>query len=177
MSEELFEILDEHGAHVGFAARSRAHREGLWHRAEQVFVFRSDGRLLIQRRQVDKDICPGAWDLSTAEHLKPGESYHEGAVRGLREELGVDGHVRLESVGSISTARLELPERGVKDYELQQSFRCVYDGPVAPNPNEVAEVRAISLDELGAAFRERPNEFTPWFRDDAARLGFVGREG
>ena len=63
-AEEQFEILDERGRPVGLAPRSRAHREGLWHRAVHVFVFRSDGRLLIQRRQYDKDICPGVWDLS-----------------------------------------------------------------------------------------------------------------
>jgi isopentenyl-diphosphate delta-isomerase type 1 len=173
MSEEHFEILDERGARVGLAPRSRAHREGLWHRAVHVFVFRSDGRLLIQRRQLHKDICPGAWDLSAAEHLKPGESYLEGAVRGLREELGVEEDVALEEVAGVSPARLDLPALGVKDYELQQSFRCVYDGPVVPDPNEVAEVRTMALDELRAAFAERPAEFTPWFRDDAKRLGFV----
>jgi isopentenyldiphosphate isomerase len=173
MNEEQFEILDEHGAAIGRAPRSRAHRDGLWHRAVHVFVFRTDGRLWIQRRQLHKDICPGAWDLSAAEHLKPGESYLDGAVRGLREELGVVEDVGLESIGAISPARLDLPALGVKDHELQQSFRCVYDGPVVPDPAEVAEVRTISLDELRAAFVERPNEFTPWFRDDAVRLGLV----
>lgn len=173
MNEEQFEIIDERGTPLGLAPRSRAHREGLWHRAVHVFVFRSDGRLLIQRRQLDKDICPGAWDLSAAEHLKPGEGYLEGAMRGLREELGVHEAPPLEKIGVVSPARLDMPALGVRDYELQQSFRCVYDGAVVPDPSEVAEVRAIALDELRTAFGDRPAEFTPWFRVDAARLGFV----
>jgi hypothetical protein len=36
-----------------------------------------------------KQIGPGLWDLSLAEHNEPGESYHDAAVRGLRQELGV----------------------------------------------------------------------------------------
>ncbi len=173
MSEEQFEILDEYGTPVGLAARTRAHREGLWHRAVHVFVFRPDGRLLIQQRQFDKDICPGAWDLSAAEHLRPGESYAEGARRGLREELGVTADVVLEPIGATATARLELPERGIKDYEFQQSFRCAYDGPLGADPEEVAAVQVVTLGELAAAFAARPDDFTPWFRDDVLRLGLV----
>lgn len=174
MSDEQFEILDERGAPVGLASRTRAHREGLWHRAAHVFLFRADGRLLIQRRQLDKDICPGAWDLSAAEHLKPGESYLEGALRGLREELGVSealGAADLEPVGGVVTARLDLPEIGVKDHEFQQAFRCVYDGRLAPDAEEVAEIRTMTLTELHAALAARPDDFTPWFRSSAVCLG------
>ncbi len=173
MSEELFEILNEHGEPLGLAPRTQAHREGLWHRAVHVFVFRADGRLVIQRRQLDKDICPGAWDLSAAEHLKPGESYLDGAMRGLREELGVTAHVELELIGGTATARLELPERGIKDYEFQQSFRCLYEGPLTADPEEVADLQAVTLGDLAAAFASRPDDFTPWFREDAMRLGLV----
>jgi isopentenyl-diphosphate delta-isomerase type 1 len=173
MSDELFETFDAEGNVVGIAPRSRVHREGLWHRAANVFLFRSDGRLLIQRRQWSKDVCPGAWDLSVAEHLKPGETYAEGAARGLREELGVE-HVALEPVGSVTRARLDLAGNQVKDYELQQSFRGLFDGEVQPNVGEVHEIDAVSLDDLSVAFRERPQEFTPWFRETATRLGFCG---
>lgn len=82
---EQFDIFDETGAPLGVAPRARAHREGLWHRAANVFLFYSNGHLLIQRRQWDKDVWPGAWDLSVAEHLKPGETFKEAALRGFAE--------------------------------------------------------------------------------------------
>jgi isopentenyl-diphosphate delta-isomerase len=166
--------LDETGRAAGLAPRSRVHKEGLWHRAVHVFLFRSDGRLIIQRRQASKDVWPGAWDLSAAEHLRPGESYAQGALRGLREELGVET-VALEPWGGISKAQLVVVEAGIMDNELQQSFRGTYDGPIVPNPEEVSAVDSIRPEDLAAAFAERPTDFTPWFRNGAADLGLCPR--
>jgi isopentenyldiphosphate isomerase len=170
MRDEPFEIFDASGKAAGVAPRSRVHREDFWHRASNVFLFRSDGRLIVQRRNWNKDVCPGAWDLSAAEHLKPGESYEEGALRGLVEELGVAG-VALEAVGGVAHARLEIPEQGIKDYELQQTFRGVFDGDVRPDESEVCEVDVLALSELRRRFTARPSDFTPWFRKNVARLG------
>lgn len=50
-------------------------RAGLLHRAVYVWVFNSEGALLVQRRSPAKRIGPGQWDLSVAEHLQPGETY------------------------------------------------------------------------------------------------------
>lgn len=167
--EELFDTFTPDGKPTGLAPRSRVHREGLWHRAVNVFLFQTDGRLLIQRRQLSKDVWPGAWDLSVAEHLRPGETYADGAIRGLREELGVMG-VELEPLGGVATSLLDIKQTGIRDYEFQQTFRGVYDGPIQPDTEEVREVKTISLDELCAAFNERPEEFTPWFRQRSADL-------
>ena len=175
MRDEPFETFDADGNPIGIAPRSRVHREGLWHRAANVFLFRSDGRLLVQRRQWTKDVCPGAWDLTVAEHLRPGETYEDGAARGIREELGID-HVALEPLGSIERVRLDLAESQIKDYELQQSFRGVFDGDVQLNAAEVQEIDEVSLDDLTMAFKDRPQEFTPWFRDTATRLGFCAAQ-
>lgn len=170
MLDEPFQTFDARGNVTGVAPRSRVHREGLWHCAASVFLFRPDGRLVIQRRQLSKDVCPGAWDLSVAEHLKPGETYEQGACRGLREELGVE-QVDLVRLGSVTRAQLDIAEHGLKDYELQQSFRCVFGGELRPNMDEVSEIGTIDLAALGMAFSQRPSDFTPWFRDSAIRLG------
>jgi len=162
MDEEI-EILDAAGRPAGRAPRARAHREGLWHRAANVFLFDHDGRLLVQRRAQSKDVCPGAWDLSVAEHLEPGESYAEGAARGLREELGVSGVV-LEPLGGVRPCRIEMDEPFVRDFEFQQSFRGTLDAEVVPDPQEVAEIGHCTLAELAAAMVRTPDRFTPWFR-------------
>lgn len=169
MSEELFETYDESGRPAGLVPRSRVHREGCWHRAVNIFLFRSDGRLVLQCRHRSKDVWPGAWDLSVAEHLKPGESYREAALRGLREELGVAGAV-LEALGDVETSRLDDPATGVRDYELQQAFRAVFDGPLSPDPEEVLETVELGMAELAERIKRRPASFTPWFRDTLDRL-------
>jgi isopentenyl-diphosphate delta-isomerase type 1 len=174
MPDEQFEIYGEDGKLLGTAPRSQVHREGLWHRAANVFLFRSDGRLLIQRRQLTRDVWPGAWDLSVAEHLQPGESYERAALRGLHEELGV-GNVQLTPVGGVSQSRVESSEPLIRDYELQQSFRAVFDGAVVPALAEVAEVRLVTVGELTAAIAREPGQFTPWFRQCAIGIGIDPR--
>lgn len=172
--DESFQVFDALGNPLGLAPRSQVHRDGLWHRAANVFLFRADGRLIVQRRQWSKDVCPGAWDLSVAEHLVPGEGYEQAALRGLREELGVEG-VALEPIGSVASVRLEIPSSGLRDFEFQQAFRGVFEGELRLNENEVCATDHFALQDLAGAFEARPGDFTPWFRDSAVRLGFCAK--
>lgn len=171
-TEEHFEIFTESGERLGLAPRSRVHAEGLWHKSAQVFLFDPAGRLYLQRRVADKDVCPGLWDLSAAEHLTPGETYLEGATRGLQEELGVTG-VDLARLGEPCHGRLDQEDLGIHDYELQQAFRGTWAGPLQPDAAEVAEVLALSLDELVRWTQRRPHDFTPWFLRDGKRCGVI----
>ena len=172
--EELFETFTESGAPLGLAPRSVVHARGLWHRSVHVFLFDAAGRLHLQRRAADKDVCPNLWDQSAAEHLKPGETFADGAHRGLAEELGVSG-VALTPLGEPFAARLENPELGIRDYELQQSFRGVWSGTLTPDPAEVAEVRTESLGSLARWLCASPEDFTPWFLRDVYRCGILPR--
>lgn len=169
---EQFEIFDETGQPCGLALRGRVHREGLWHRSVNVFLFRSDGRLLLQRRHESKDVCPGAWDISVAEHLKPGESYEEAARRGLAEELGINPP-GVTPIGDIARSQVAPAGSNVRDYELQKCFRVVSDEDVVLASDEVADWCLIELDALRRAFPERPDDYTPWLRQRAVELGFV----
>ncbi|TNF81447.1 MAG: NUDIX domain-containing protein [Gammaproteobacteria bacterium] len=170
--EEQFEIFTEGGEPVGTAPRSRVHAEGLWHKSAQVFLFDSQGRLYLQRRVDSKDVCPGLWDQSAAEHLTPGESYLDGALRGLAEELGLP-RVHLTPLGEPFAGRLDQDALGVHDYELQQAFIGTWDGPMRIDPEEVAEVRAVPTDELVSWISRSPEDFTPWFLRDVVRCGIL----
>lgn len=170
MIEEQFETYSEAKELRDLVARSEVHRQGLWHRACNVFLFRSNGSLVIQRRHPDKDVYPDSWDLSVAEHLQPGESYLDAAIRGLDEELGISG-VALMSLGLEVSARLDIPKLGIKDYEFQMSFYGYSDSEIILQAEEVAEVRLFELDDLEVAMLNSPDSFTPWFRDAAQNLG------
>ncbi len=170
--DETFDIFSESGEPLGQAPRSQVHREGLWHRSVHVFLFDAGDRLILQQRAADKDVCAGLWDQSAAEHLKPGESYLDGARRGLAEELGISGVV-LTPLGGPHAARLDQPEFGIRDYEFQQSFRGRHDGPLSPDPAEVAAIRTMTLIELSDALAAQPDAFTPWLRRDLVRCGII----
>lgn len=154
----------------GLVARDVVHKLGLWHRAANVFLFRTDGRLIVQRRHETKDIWPGAWDLSVAEHLKPGESFMAGALRGLGEELGLTG-VSLEPVSNVIQSTLEAKNQGIKDNEFQVSFRGTSDAELRPQRSEVTEIRLYQLDDLRLEMLDSPERFTPWFRGRADDIG------
>lgn len=74
--------------------------ENLWHRATYVFVFTSDEKLLVQRRTMIKDYCPGYLDPAPGGVIGAGESYAENAVRELEEEMGIRD-VPLEHVSTF----------------------------------------------------------------------------
>ncbi len=174
---ESFQTYDENGAFLELVPRTVVHREGLWHRAVNVFLFRRDGRLLIQRRSPDKDVCPGVWDLSVAEHLMPGEEYIDAAHRGLSEELSIEG-VLLEPLGDELVAKFEDLDRNIKDYEFQQCFSGVTDKTARVDGVEVVEIRFDTLDDLKNKMCESPDLFTPWFVELADQLAlFTGRVG
>lgn len=86
--QEMFDIVNDDDEVVGSAPRSRAHLEGLLHRAVYCWIFDGAGSLLLQRRSAAKKIGASQWDLSVAEHLTPGESYAQvrGQGRGWEKE-------------------------------------------------------------------------------------------
>jgi len=169
---ELFETFDSDDRPLGLIPRHEVHRRGLWHRASNVFLFDSCGALYLQRRAATKDVWPNAWDLSVGEHLQPGESFEQAAHRGLAEELSVYG-VALTPLGDVVRGCVEIPELHIRDCELQQSFRGVYDGNVVADPVEVAQVKRITLAALAAAVAANPEDFTPWLRSRLRAFGWL----
>lgn len=170
--DELFDTFDAQGNPRGLVARPRVHSLGLWHKSAHVFLFDTSGNLYVQLRTLDKDLYPDLWDYSVGEHLQPGESFHAAALRGLREELGVED-VALQSVGGVRASSLDIVALELHDHELQQAFRGVYDGPIHPDPIEVAEVRSTPMAKLEAWIGNSPGSFTPWFLRDLRELGFL----
>jgi isopentenyldiphosphate isomerase len=172
LSAELFETYDEQGSPVGLVPRTQVHAEGLWHKSAHVFLFNPEGKLYVQRRSVNKDIYANRWDYSVGEHLQPGESYLNGALRGLEEELGVPA-IPLVALARERRCTTTIPGKQVWDRELQQAFQGSWAGPVIPDPAEVACVCTLSLTKLAKWMSEDPDAFTPWFLWELRALGYL----
>lgn len=129
MNEELLDVVDERGRSVGSAPRDVCHSDcSMIHRTVAVLVFDSSGRLFLQRRSASKDMYAGMWDVSASGHVRAGEAAWAAAGRELREELGIGADLR--HVGSVLV-------REPLETEYAEVFRCVYDGQLFPNPNEL----------------------------------------
>ena len=148
------------------------HAQGLWHKSAHVFLFTPNDELYLQRRAHDKDLYANLWDYSVGEHLTPGETYHAAAQRGLQEELGISG-VDLTALGDPRPSSFIVAEQGIADQEFQQAYRGAYAGSIAPDPAEVAEVRAVCLADLARWITRAPEQFTPLFVRDIVDLGLL----
>lgn len=155
MSEEIFDIVDSADNVIGQAPRSEVHARGLLHRAVNIFVFNTAGRLLLQKRSAAKDEFPGCYTSSASGHLSAGETYDEAAPRELKEELGL----------SLPLQRLvQIPGGPHNANEHTVLYRAVTDEPPRPDPEEIESVGYFDLDELAAIMDQDPAQFAQPFR-------------
>ena len=75
-------VVDEDDQVLSYQPRSVCHQgEGILHRGISVILYRSDGKMLIQRRSKEKLLWPLHWSNACCTHPKPGECYQEAAQR------------------------------------------------------------------------------------------------
>ncbi|MDX6727243.1 MAG: hypothetical protein QOK49_2048 [Baekduia sp.] len=119
MDDELLDVVDEHGRHLGVKRRGDVHRDGDWHLAFHLWVVRADG-VLLQRRARDKSSWPGFLDASAAGHLLAGEAVPDG-LREVEEELGAAyAFADLQPLGVHRVA--DDDHSGMVNRELQHVF-------------------------------------------------------
>jgi isopentenyl-diphosphate delta-isomerase len=138
------------------------HRRGLRHPAISVFVMDGD-RVLLQRRALGKYHTPGLWANTCCTHPAWGEDPGACALRRLREELGITGLVpvhadRVEYRADVGGG---LTEHEVVDIYLAEAVPGMV---VAPDPDEVMEVRWVDLRALAAEVKRKPDHYVPWLR-------------
>lgn len=157
---ERFDIVDTDGTNIGEATRAECHAGTfLLHPVVHVFVFRPDGRLILQKRSLSKNIQPGKWDTSIGGHVHAGESPDDALLRESEEELGLRGAQFEKLYTYIMQSDVER--------EYVTTFRCVWEGPLRHQQEEIDELRTFSPEEieerLGTGF------FTPNFEEEWER--------
>ena len=173
--DEMLILVDAADNVTGYENKANAHRgRGLLHRAFSVFLFNDAGEVLLHKRGEEKPLWPGFWTNSCCSHPRKGESYLEAANRRLREELGVRAKLSFLYQFQYSA---DFQGQGSEN-ELCAVYVGRLDAPqrLAPNPNEIAECRWVSCDELDAWLRDAPDRFTPWFKLEWSRLCSDQRE-
>lgn len=136
--------------------------QNLWHRATYVIV-RHDSKdreiqLLVQKRSMHKDYCPGRLDPTPGGVVGYGESYRENAVRELEEEMGIvateDNLHRLFS----------FPYEDERLRVWGDLFEVYYDGDLKDltlQVEEVDQVFSMTLTEIEAKIKSDPDEWMP----------------
>ncbi|NNK81326.1 MAG: NUDIX domain-containing protein, partial [Flavobacteriales bacterium] len=86
-------LVDESDRPQGLMEKMEAHEKAVLHRAFSVFVFDSEGRMLLQRRALEKYHSGGLWTNSCCSHPRENETTEEAAHRRLKEEMGFDCNI------------------------------------------------------------------------------------
>jgi isopentenyl-diphosphate delta-isomerase len=175
--DELLDIVSDEDIVTGQQMRSTVHQLGLQHRGVHVFLFTPDGKMLVQKRSADRAASPSMLDCSVSEHVKAGESYLEAAIRGMKEEMGVEGI----EIKTLVKFRMNY---GINDNEIS----TVYEGIVDPvnvefDPIEIEEINYYSVQELQKMVTEGNVEFCSWFLEllnwysgKSSRMILLGRK-
>ena len=161
---ELFEERSGDGTPTGtIVERGVAHSEGRCHGTAHIWIARANEKsgceVLLQKRSAWKDSNPGCYDISSAGHLSAGDTYLEGALREIGEELGI--HAEAEELRDLGL--LEKVSHGVfygkpfHDHEVSAVY--LYTKPVEAEKlhlqeSEVEAVRWMDLKECQKAVRE-----------------------
>ena len=142
--KELIFAVDEYDNPINPVLRSLAHSDGIWHRISHVWVINDKKQLLCQQRSLTKDTNPGKWEAFFGGHVGQNETYEEGAVKEVNEELGLmftehDIHFFTKAKNDASHTTKH----------FQAAFYVIWDGSVDDLRIEKEEVERVEWKDIG----------------------------
>lgn len=146
--------MDANDRVIDVMARGEIHRLGLMHRSVHILVFNSREEFFIQKRSMTKDSNPGLWDSSAAGHVDSGEDYLCCARRELDEELGIHHPGPLEPLFHMTASA----STGMEHCTV---YRCLHDGPMVLQAEEIEEGAWIPLAEMDSRMAAQDPVITP----------------
>ena len=158
--KEFVVLVDQDDQKLGLMEKQQAHVAGLLHRAFSVFVFNSNGELMIQQRAASKYHSPTLWTNTCCSHPRDNETYEQAAHRRLQEEMGFDCDLEFK-FSFIYKAHLE---NDLTEHELDHVFIGTFDDEPNLNPEEVMAYRWVELDDLKKDMEKNPQNYTAWFK-------------
>ncbi|HVX48767.1 MAG TPA: isopentenyl-diphosphate Delta-isomerase [Chitinophagaceae bacterium] len=157
MDNEVILVNGEDVA-TGTMEKLQAHRLGLLHRAFSIFIFNSQGHLLMQKRAAGKYHSAGKWSNTCCSHPLPGEDVFDAAERRLAEEMGL--HCKLHFVFKF-TYFAHVSE-DLAEHEIDHVFFGFCDSKPLLNPAEVSFFKYMPMETLRVDVERQPAMYTKW---------------
>ena len=151
---EYIDIFDENDEPTGkVKEKNQAHEDANFHRTAHIWIINDKNELLLQKRSASKKSHPNCWDISGAGHIKTGESVIDGAIRELKEELGVETKEKdLQYITTIKSTK------NPKNMEFQYVYLLRCNKKIEDyvfEDEEVSEVKYVYYKELEKMVKER----------------------
>ncbi len=156
MGDELIDLCDEHNHLTGEQKmKSEAHAKGLWHRATHVWIYTSQGEVLLQFRNKNKLLFPAVWDVSVGGHVSAGEEVIVSTMRETEEEVGIKASA--QDFEFVKVMQSEMQYKDIDNKEFIYVFLLKFDGKagdLAIQEEEVERVAFFTLPEVDALVRQ-----------------------
>ena len=178
MMGEMCLVVDIEDNVTGVESKLNCHNnDGFRHRAFSVLIFDSKGRLLVQKRSVEKITFPGVWANSCCSHPLDMESENDGtegvknaARRKLDHELGIPKEIT-EKWPLHHIGRMEYSCRWDQDWierEIDHIMVVCADTAINHNENEISDVLWADSSEIKRMMEGEggweDEVIAPWFR-------------
>ena len=153
-------LVDKDDTPQGTMEKMEAHEKGVLHRAFSVFIFNSNGEMLLQQRAFSKYHSGGLWTNTCCSHPREGEATIEAAHRRLQEEMGFDCEIK-KAFDFIYKKELD---KGLTEHELDHVFIGEFEGEFCFNPEEVNAVVYMPVKDVLNEVEQAPENYTEWFK-------------
>jgi len=150
--DEYIDIVTTSGDPTGKSAlKSEAHKNGWYHNTIHLWLFTSQGDILLQQRSHKKIIYPLLWDVSVAGHIDTGETFIEAALRETQEEIGLQLQPEcLKKIG-VRLHESSYGDGAIQDNEFHQVYIAelkVELNKLIPQETEVEALKLVSFTEF-----------------------------
>lgn len=151
---EYIDIFDENNNPIGeVKEKTQAHEDGNFHRTAHIWIMNDKKELLLQKRSATKKSHPNCWDISGAGHIRAGETVIEGAIRELKEELGVE--IEEKDLQYIATIKSTKNPKNM-EFGYVYLLKCnKKNEDYIFEDNEVSEVKYVYYEELEKMVEKR----------------------
>jgi isopentenyl-diphosphate delta-isomerase len=151
-------LVDENDDEIGACDKAMAHERSRLHRAFSIFLVDRQGRILLQRRSLEKYHSGGLWANSCCGHPRPREDTLSAATRRLREELGIASALERRFVARY---RAQVGA-GMEENEIAHVYFGALAAHPQPNPSEVMDTQLLGYVELIDWVRSDDASLAPW---------------
>lgn len=148
MVDEFIDILTKAGTPTGKTClKSEIHSKGHYHNTAHIWFYTTDGHILLAQRAASKDLHPLLWDVSVAGHIDAGETIEKGAVREIKEEIGLSiNESDLQKIGVFEC--FQRYDNGIIDNEFHYTYVVelkVNINQLIPQEGEVENLKLVSI--------------------------------
>ncbi|PHR71841.1 MAG: NUDIX hydrolase [Lutibacter sp.] len=167
MFDEFIDILNNDLTVLKTCLKTEVHTYGHLHASVHIWFYTNDCKLLIQKRSSNKIAFPNLWDVSVAGHISTGETSITGAIREVKEEIGLD--ITANELLKIGSFKEQFQHKDdFTDNEIHHIYLCKLTKDInllKIQKEEVSQIKLIPIDEFKDQLKKHAfeNVFVPHY--------------